>query len=196
MSAIDAFLRSPQAIKPPSGVVRAQNLEVIAGYTTERGQACRIVQRTVYLDGRQPVRAKGTVCEQSDKRWALVPGAVLATTDASGSSVARGTEVKVAGRGSAAAAPLGIKASSAALDSLAVEAFLQSPVATHLAPGVSEGLRISVTKGFKMRRNGMCRVIEQSIRVNGFRVRATGTMCQHSDGSWALVTPQKLAKQP
>ena len=44
---------------------------MISGYRNAHGELCRTVRQTVFIGG-QPAVATGTMCQQSDGRWALV----------------------------------------------------------------------------------------------------------------------------
>lgn len=69
-----------------------------------------------------------------------------------------------------------------------LEAFLCSPAATHPAtPVAASDEQVRVVAIFTNAIGQRCNVVEQTIRVGGGRVRATGTSCQQSDGRWLLI---------
>jgi surface antigen len=68
MSALDAFLRSPDATHAESGTVG--KAVVLSAFTNDLGQACRVIEQRVFIAG-QRVHATGTVCRQPDGRWLL-----------------------------------------------------------------------------------------------------------------------------
>ena len=65
----NAFLRSPRAMHSSVAPER-QKLRVIRSFSNAHGQPCRVVEQTVFIDGRQTL-ATGTMCRQADGRWAL-----------------------------------------------------------------------------------------------------------------------------
>ncbi|HWI29352.1 MAG TPA: hypothetical protein VN668_20430 [Stellaceae bacterium] len=48
-----------------------QQVKVVSAYRNALGQNCQVVEQNVYIAG-QRVHASGTMCRQSDGRWALV----------------------------------------------------------------------------------------------------------------------------
>jgi hypothetical protein len=72
MSALDAFLRSPAAthwyaVMPPP----QQQVQVVRRYQNAAGRNCRQIKQIVVISG-MTVNAIGTVCQQTDGRWALM----------------------------------------------------------------------------------------------------------------------------
>jgi surface antigen len=70
---------------------------------------------------------------------------------------------------------------------LAGRSFLASPVATRVAAG--RGARnTAIVKALYTDAAGRpCRLVEQSVTIDGQTVRARGTICRMPDGQWALV---------
>ncbi|HEX7970456.1 MAG TPA: hypothetical protein VF502_19700 [Stellaceae bacterium] len=66
-------------------------------------------------------------------------------------------------------------------------AFLASPVATHVAQGSSTRNTVSVVSLFTDATGRPCRIVEQTVMINGQTVRARGNVCQMPGGQWALV---------
>jgi hypothetical protein len=46
---------------------------------------------------------------------------------------------------------------------------------------------LRIVRAFTNARGRPCRVVEQSVLIGGQRTRATGTVCQQSDGQWVLA---------
>jgi surface antigen len=65
-------------------------------------------------------------------------------------------------------------------------AFLASPAATHVAAGHSTNSMLAVVALYNDSAGRPCRVIEQTVMINGSPVRARGDMCRGGDGAWAL----------
>jgi surface antigen len=65
-------------------------------------------------------------------------------------------------------------------------AFLASPAATHVAAGRSTNSMLAVVSLYNDSAGRPCRVIEQTVMINGSAVRARGNMCRLEDGQWAL----------
>jgi hypothetical protein len=74
-----------------------------------------------------------------------------------------------------------------AADMAATRAFLASPAATRTAESESVPPMIRVISGHSGPRGLPCRVIEQAVQLNGQMVRAIGTVCEQSNGLWALM---------
>jgi surface antigen len=74
-----------------------------------------------------------------------------------------------------------------AIDLAASRAFLNSPAATRVASEGAGAATIKVMSGYRNASGSPCRVIEQTVRVNGQPVRAVGTVCRRPQGVWALV---------
>jgi surface antigen len=70
--AIRAFLESPAATRVAAGRSTENDVEVVSYFNDARGRDCRVVEQVVTI-GTQPVRARGTVCQDPGGRWALVP---------------------------------------------------------------------------------------------------------------------------
>ena len=69
---LDAFLRSPAAVRPARAVAEgSQQVRVMSNFTNPSGQRCNVVEQTVRVGG-DLVRATGTLCLQNDGRWVLV----------------------------------------------------------------------------------------------------------------------------
>jgi surface antigen len=64
---------------------------------------------------------------------------------------------------------------------------LRSPRAVHTAVVQDEPQQVRIIRGFSNKDGQPCRVVEQTIVINGQRVRATGTVCQQSDGQWTIA---------
>jgi len=91
-----------------------------------------------------------------------------------------------AGAGAGAAGGGGGGAAALGMNEAVREAFLRSPRAVHTAkPADREELRI--VRGFRNAQGHRCRVVAQTVVIGGQHVRATGTLCQQSDGHWALA---------
>jgi hypothetical protein len=67
-----AFLQSPAAMHLATGVGQNERTRVISAFRNTHGQPCHLVEQTVYIDGER-ARATGTVCRQSNGKWALTP---------------------------------------------------------------------------------------------------------------------------
>jgi hypothetical protein len=72
MSALEAFLRSPAAthwyaVTPTP----QQQVQVVRRYQNEAGRSCQVIKQIVVISG-MTVNAIGTVCQQTDGRWALM----------------------------------------------------------------------------------------------------------------------------
>ena len=70
---------------------------------------------------------------------------------------------------------------------MAVRAFLVSPVATRVAEGRSTTSNLAVVSSFNDAAGHPCRIVEQTVMINGQRVQARGTVCEGAPGQWALV---------
>jgi surface antigen len=57
----------------------------------------------------------------------------------------------------------------------------------HVATGVAESERTRVVSAFTNGEGQPCNVVEQTVNIGGERVRATGTVCRQSGGTWALM---------
>jgi surface antigen len=68
-----------------------------------------------------------------------------------------------------------------------LEAFLRSPQATHATVALDEPQQVRIIRGFSNEQGQPCRVVEQTVVINGQRVRATGTVCQQPDGHWTIA---------
>ena len=68
-----------------------------------------------------------------------------------------------------------------------MEAFLRSPRATHATVAQDEPQQVRIIRGFSNDQGQPCRVVEQTVVINGQRVRATGTVCQQPDGHWTIA---------
>jgi hypothetical protein len=75
ISVLEAFLRSPAATRPaPNLAASNQQVRVVSIFVNAVGQRCNIVEQTIIIDReREPVRASGTLCQQSNGNWALIP---------------------------------------------------------------------------------------------------------------------------
>ena len=71
MSVLDAFLRSPAAVRPAMARTERDQVRVVSNFTNAAGEPCNLVEQSV-LVGRERVRATGTLCLQRDGRWVLV----------------------------------------------------------------------------------------------------------------------------
>ena len=47
--------------------------------------------------------------------------------------------------------------------------------------------QVRIISGFSNNLGQPCRVVEQTVIINSQRVRATGTVCQQSDGHWSIA---------
>jgi len=65
-------------------------------------------------------------------------------------------------------------------------AFLASPVATRVAAGRSTSSMVAVVALYNDSTGRPCRVVEQTVMINGNPVRARGNMCRTEGGDWAL----------
>jgi len=65
-------------------------------------------------------------------------------------------------------------------------AFLASPAATRVAAGRSTDSMVAVVSLYNDASGRPCRVVEQTVMINGSPVRARGNMCREGDGKWAL----------
>jgi len=68
-------------------------------------------------------------------------------------------------------------------------AFLASPAATRVAEGRSTKSMVAVVSLYNDSAGHPCRVVEQTVMINGSPVRARGNVCQQGNGQWAL-SPQ------
>jgi len=66
-------------------------------------------------------------------------------------------------------------------------AFLASPVATRVAAGRSAGNTVVIKALYTDAAGRPCRVVEQSVMIDGATVRASGNICRMPGGQWALV---------
>ncbi len=66
-------------------------------------------------------------------------------------------------------------------------AFLASPVATHVAMGSSTMNTVTIKSRYTDSSGRSCRVVEQTVIIDGQAVRARGNVCQLRSGQWALV---------
>jgi hypothetical protein len=68
------------------------------------------------------------------------------------------------------------------------EAFLASPLAIRPTGGgeTESERKVRLISVFLNTAGQLCRVYEGSIRVNGHREMAEGTICRKSDGSWSV----------
>ena len=73
------------------------------------------------------------------------------------------------------------------MNTAVLEAFLRSPLATHTIVAQDEPQQVRIIRGFSNKLGQPCRVVEQVVVINGQHVRATGTVCQQSDGHWAVA---------
>ena len=67
-----------------------------------------------------------------------------------------------------------------------IEAFLRSPQAMHAA-SVPDAQSMKIMRAFRNARGQTCRVVEQTVIISGQQTRATGTVCQQTDGHWAIA---------
>jgi hypothetical protein len=67
MSALEAFLRSPAAVTPTP----QQQVQVVRRYENAAGRSCQVIKQIVVISG-MTVNAIGTMCQQTDGRWALM----------------------------------------------------------------------------------------------------------------------------
>ncbi|SRR5229473_3568482 len=65
-------------------------------------------------------------------------------------------------------------------------AFLASPAATRVAEGRSTQSMVAVVSLYNDAAGHPCRVVEQTVMINGSPVRARGNVCQQVNGQWAL----------
>src|SRR5262249_61536786 len=68
-----------------------------------------------------------------------------------------------------------------------LDAFLRSPQAMHVAVTQDVPQRVRIIRGFSNNTGQPCRVVEQTVVINGQRVRASGTLCQETDGRWTIA---------
>jgi surface antigen len=66
-------------------------------------------------------------------------------------------------------------------------AFLASPAATRVAEGRSSNSMVAVVSLYNDSAGRPCRVVEQTVMINGSPVRARGSVCQAVNGQWALT---------
>jgi surface antigen len=71
MSALEAFERSPAATHWYAVTPQQHQVQVVRRYQNAAGRSCQVLKQTVVISG-MTVNAVGTVCQQSDGRWALV----------------------------------------------------------------------------------------------------------------------------
>jgi hypothetical protein len=113
-------------------------------------------------------------------------GAASSGGAAGGSSGAAGGGAGAARGGAAtivAAAGVGDLADAALVGRI----FLASPEATRVAPGRGIDNTAVVKAVYTDRAGRPCRVVEQSVTIDGETVRARGTICRLPGGRWALV---------
>ena len=60
----------------------------------------------------------------------------------------------------------------------------------HAAVAQDEPQQVRIIRGFSNNLGQPCRVVEQTVVINGQRARATGTVCQQPDGYWAMAPQQ------
>ena len=65
-------------------------------------------------------------------------------------------------------------------------AFLASPAATRVAAGRNVQNTVVVKAVYKDKAGHPCRVVEQTVMIDGQNVRANGKVCQTA-GQWALA---------
>jgi hypothetical protein len=56
---------------PPAATAHKQKPRVVSTFKNAHGRLCRVVQRSVDIDG-APRRATGTVCQRSNGHWTLM----------------------------------------------------------------------------------------------------------------------------
>lgn len=56
---------------PPAATAHKQKTRVVSTFKTAHGRLCRVVQRSVVIDGALR-RATGTVCQRSNGHWTLM----------------------------------------------------------------------------------------------------------------------------
>jgi surface antigen len=66
-------------------------------------------------------------------------------------------------------------------------AFLASPAATRVAAGRSAQNTVVVKQVYKDKAGRPCRVVEQTVMIDGQQVRASGRVCENTGGRWALA---------
>ena len=66
-------------------------------------------------------------------------------------------------------------------------AFLASPVATHVAAGRNARNTVVIKAVYTDAAGRPCRVVEQTVMIDGQAVRASGNICLMRGGQWALV---------
>jgi surface antigen len=66
-------------------------------------------------------------------------------------------------------------------------AFLASPAATRVAAGSNVRNTVVVKAFYKDKAGRPCRVVEQTVMINGQNVRADGKVCRKAGGQWALA---------
>jgi surface antigen len=64
--------------------------------------------------------------------------------------------------------------------------FLASPAATRVAAGRSTQNTVVVKEVYKDKAGRACRVVEQTVMIDGQNVRANGKVCR-TGGRWALA---------
>ena len=64
---------------------------------------------------------------------------------------------------------------------------MRSPLAVHTVVAQDQPAQVRILRGFNNNLGQSCRVVEQTVIINSQRVRATGTVCQQSDGNWAIT---------
>ena len=66
-------------------------------------------------------------------------------------------------------------------------AFLASPAATHVAAGRGARNTVVIKALYTDAAGRPCRVVEQTVMIDGEAVRASGSICQMPGGQWTLV---------
>jgi surface antigen len=66
-------------------------------------------------------------------------------------------------------------------------AFLASPTATRVAAGSNVRNTVVVKAVYKDKKGRSCRVVEQTVMIDGQSVRADGKVCRKAGGQWALA---------
>ena len=72
-------------------------------------------------------------------------------------------------------------------NSAARRVFLASPAATRVAAGRSVRNTVVVKEVYKDKAGHACRVVEQTVTIDGQQVRARGNVCEKTAGRWALA---------
>jgi surface antigen len=90
---------------------------------------------------------------------------------------------------SEAAVPVaaGIAGVATAIDLAASRAFLETPVAIHVAPGRAASTTLRILSTYRGQDGLPCRKVRETVLIDGQHVSATATICQHSNGRWGLV---------